>query len=975
MKRFLVFVIICIVTLSMGLTTWYLLRDEEVLIVEASNFEVNKGDYFTVEYQFFNKKSEIEFTSLHPDKVEYNPVGSIYDEITGRGIASFEAASGGKAVVEITSNKPDFEKITMQIDVGDGTANAPFYIFSVEQLAEVGRQAYNESLEPIDNVKTLDKHYILKADLDLSALLNLSQEYIDKYQIEAPIYEDAYWLPLGNNKTEGYSGTFNFNEHTIYNLNIDSDAFDEALNIDEAGLFAKLEDGAVIKNLNLNTVNIFGYYDYVGAIAGINYGIIERSTVTLANISNLEVGGVAGGVVGRQELDTAFTPKISMVSVNATINTTSVAGGIIGQNYGGIVTNSYADAILVAPFNATVGGIVGYNAYETVNSVDYKSVVKDCYFLGLVSDTTTIRGAIIGQNVNEDDVLQFNTIKGNYYTSEVTGEINAIGNIDNATLDTDRYGAYNKTGEELKVENTFYSYENRQNVDVYWAFNRVWTFDTEVNSGYPVLIMDGIPLRDDTDINDGVSITTVADLINMDLNSHYILRANINLDAIADWTPIGTSEDKFNGTLEADTYLNASDELVYYYIENLNITSDRESNGLFGYIGSGTVENITIYEPNISAGQNVGAIAGTSAGRIENCNVMYEEDSLKNNLIIGSSSLGSVRVGGLVGSSSGNILRSTNEVRVEGQSSGSSVTYIGGIVGVSSQQMYNVFSTASVNSTGNHSVYIGGIAGENRDIIDKSYFLGNITTSTTSSNAIAGGLVGNLTTEHGLIDESFVEGGEYQGYAVGGLVGEVNGDSNVSECYIFDVNITGNLIGGLAYMVKYGCISNSYSEANLLGLNSSSEKGGFAYWIAYTDSGSGLIDKCFSATTFNEDGANYAETAAPVRTAGFLVIRQAGFIKDSIYTARSQVLIKQNFVSLFNSEFAIPKNEREIEVSDSHALGGDGKNFSKFLENGFSSTLWDFTIDQYPQLRQVVKIAEETEVIIEEEPDDTDETE
>jgi hypothetical protein len=165
MKRFLVFVIICIVTLSLGLTTYYFLRDNETILVTDSYFEVNLLDTFVVGVEYINKNpnTEVYFESLHPDVVEYNEVTKM-----------FEARSGGRAVVQVTSNKSSFKPVVIEVVVGDGTSNAPFFVKSIEDLLLIGKEnVYDRAGEATPNIQTFDKAYKLRADLDFSALTSL----------------------------------------------------------------------------------------------------------------------------------------------------------------------------------------------------------------------------------------------------------------------------------------------------------------------------------------------------------------------------------------------------------------------------------------------------------------------------------------------------------------------------------------------------------------------------------------------------------------------------------------------------------------------------------------------------------------------------------------------------------------------------------------------------------------------------------
>ena len=222
--------------------------------------------------------------------------------------------------------------------------------------------------------------------------------------------------------------------------------------------------------------------------------------------------------------------------------------------------------------------------------------------------------------------------------------------------------------------------------------------------------------------------------------------------------------------------------------------------------------------------------------------------------------------------------------------------------------------------------------------------------------------IGGITGYHGAnstLEKSFVSDGTYQGYAVGALVGVSRG--TIKESYSDIVNIKAQYAGGLVFNISLGEVINCYTLAFMAGAGSTSVKAGFAYFIEYHSSTDyGQVVNCFSAATYDPVGTNYAETAAPVRTEGFLVTRQAGYIKNSIYDAQGNILKSQNFVSFFNSnsELLIPKDKQEVSITDEHAKGIDDKGFSTFIEQNFSTTIWNFVEGNYPQLRNVVTIQE-----------------
>ncbi len=78
------------------------------------------------------------------------------------------------------------------------------------------------------------------------------------------------------------------------------------------------------------------------------------------------------------------------------------------------------------------------------------------------------------------------------------------------------------------------------------------------------------------------------------------LTADIDLNN-EEWTPIGNSTNKFQGTFDGDNHT----------ISNLLITGYNSNVGLFGFTTNGEVKNLTVNNAKVSGRLNVGVVAGT----------------------------------------------------------------------------------------------------------------------------------------------------------------------------------------------------------------------------------------------------------------------------------------------------------------------------------------------------------------------------
>ena len=279
-------------------------------------------------------------------------------------------------------------------------------------------------------------------------------------------------------------------------------------------------------------------------------------------------------------------------------------------------------------------------------------------------------------------------------------------------------------------------------------------------------------------------------------NLNCTLAADIDLTG-TEWTPIPYFAGTFDGNGKT--------------ITGLTINQSATSNvGLFASIAeSGTVKNLKLDDVDITAGSNVGAIAGENRGTIENCSVSGSA--------IGSSD--NSNVGGIAGMHrEGTITDCHSSATVEGKA------YVGGIVGVSDAMLGNAsiiacYSTGSVTATnpGSYS-YVGSVAGMNGN--------GAILTACYATGDVKGG-VGS----------------------VGGVVGD--NSSTVTACY----HATGSVTGA----------SGSTSTGGVAGRNCKDDYGSntltACYWDNNQSSGIGEDQTGKGEATKVEDGWTEAMNA------------------------------------------------------------------------------------------------------------------
>ena len=222
------------------------------------------------------------------------------------------------------------------------------------------------------------------------------------------------------------------------------------------------------------------------------------------------------------------------------------------------------------------------------------------------------------------------------------------------------------------------------------------------------------------------------------------LTANINLNG-KPWTAIGTSSNKFAGTLDGDNYT----------------VSGLVTTGLVGELAEGgVVENLRVNCAIVSTSSLLGGVANSSAGTIRNCMV-------SGSITFSSGGYnGASAIGGVAGRTTGN----------------------GVISGCVSRA---VVKDAYDNSTYGTSAPLGGIAGYAYGVVENCYFTGTLAVKKTQPNKIInqkrGGLVGELNANAEL-KGSYVAGE----FAIadeskfGAVVGKVNSGATITNCAYLD---------------------------------------------------------------------------------------------------------------------------------------------------------------------------------------------
>lgn len=597
------------------------------------------------------------------------------------------------------------------------------------------------------------------------------------------------WTPIGNyavNKVK-YTGTFDGAGHTISNLKVDNSS------ADYQGFVGYLGSGGAIQNLTLDENCSVTGSDNVGGICGENYGTI-KNCYNSASVSGsrMYVGGVCGS-------STSGTIT-NCGNGGAVTSSSDFVGGVCGYSYkNSTIKNCYNTGTVSSSYDY-VGGICGLN----------RSTIESCYNTGSVSGRSDV-GGVCGINYENSTITKCYWL----YTA-YTG--NGIGTDENGTSEN----VVAKTAEQFASGEVCWLLNGSasENVSWYQNLNNGQTVDEypvpdsshgtvyhatiqgeEIYSNSPIshvhqydadgvcTVCDGYQLAelngDVYEISNAGQLFWFAGLVNGDhthaefdrqnVAASAVLLNNITIPADMAWTPIGNASTIYTGTFDGASYT----------ISNLKVDkSSTNYQGFVGYLGTGTIKNLTLGEGcSVTGGKNTGGICGwNNEGTISGCtnkgavngsgdlggicghNLGTVENCANTGKVTNS---GAETVGGICGYSSTSLIGCTNSGVIDG----SNQRHVGGICGYIDNGDKGVTVSVCTNTgavTGNNE-RVGGICGFGDVTITNCWNSGTITGGTN-----VGGICGENNSKAGTIMNCYSTGEVKGTDNVGGICGENN---------------------------------------------------------------------------------------------------------------------------------------------------------------------------------------------------------
>ncbi|HMP73666.1 MAG TPA: GLUG motif-containing protein, partial [Kiritimatiellia bacterium] len=690
--------------------------------------------------------------------------------------------------------------ITLDMLDGSGTPEDPFLISSLDELNAVRL--------------SLTNHYRLAADIDASPTV---------------IWDGGQgWAPVGPDSGAGsFRGTLDGGGHIISNLTVNRPL------ADYIGLFGNL-NAAAISHLRIENAHMHGN-GLVAALSGYAY-----NQTSLENCSTdgtlLAYGGHVGGVLGwgslvylhrvSSEVHAIGTDNVGGLagrisnasstmyhsSARGALAGNTFVGGLVGYLQGGLLTDSYSRTDVRG--TSQVGGLVGLSGY-TISGGSTDAFIYRCYSDGLVEGTGAQVGGLLGHFVR--------------------------GGVQNAFWDMDASGWTNSArGVGLTTP------EMRQQASYpFFNFDTVWQIDEGADAPRfrdfsiyatpePVTLDD---LTGDGTPDSPYLIHNLDELAAMQqgLTNHYRLASDIDASSTVvwhggkGWSPVGAGAGaiSFRGTLDG----------AGHTISNLVVNRPRTSSaGLFGYMQSAAVSNLTLSSVHVCALDGVATLAGYAMSLTTLAHCRGTGTILAN----GS------HAGGLAGWFSGTATHCHADVLLRGENNSAGLF---GRVSAATSLVQQSFALGTVAGAD----YVGGLIG---------YLQGGVISNCYSRVAVSGvNQVGGLVGESGYT----ISGGSTDGiirhsYSAGPVTG------------------TGANVGGLLGRFVRGTVTNSYWDVDISGLtNSARGEGRTTAEMTYPrDQHTTYLDWDFVDVWSEDVGARNAGYPCLLRPGEFNLVYQAG---------------------------------------------------------------------------------------------------
>lgn len=681
MKKFLIFLTSIIVVISVGLVTFYFLRNDEQISLGVNEVYCNVGDSVRVDtlglsvtkpskktkYDYIANESEI------GDYITYNADTRAY-----------EITKAGNVDLEISTTNSKFGSFIVTFHIGDGTKENPFFVFTEKDLQNIGST----------DILSLDKTYQLMNDIAIT----------------------TEFSPIGASSSSAFTGTLVGNGYTIKGLKITSS------DSSNAGLFYALGAKANVQNLTIKNAEISGSFSNAGVLAGTIAGTVNRVAILNSTISNSKDAGKTGALAGviNSNINTVYANGVDIEVAGSNVSVGGLFGEVGSTSAQPTILATYANGGKITLNGATgaIGGFAGkfyIKSTSTGSSTTQSGSIQQCYANTTCEDSNfaTFIGEI--KAVDDYSIKDYGFIRhliGNFAIGSTT-DSEIVKTFDSAIFKNVQSPSNSvfystspdylylvqgfESADTVTVDNlTFYT--NLDNTTTKWDANNIWN-DTslptlKMTTSVPSAPSAGYFNRSSSTQN--VNDSNVGDSLTGDLSEDkaYELTSDITVDNL----PTSLTNTTLNG-------------------KNHKITVNNGTRGLFETISGSTVKDVEIVVKEVAPTSNLdyyGALA----------NVITSSELINVKITFADSAFGTATIktfGGIAGKLENSSMKNCSVSGIN-MTANTTITNAGGLVGEMINSSISDNNTLSISNITAKKVIGGAVAS-----VDESSVVSDIT--------------------------------------------------------------------------------------------------------------------------------------------------------------------------------------------------------------------------------------------------------
>ncbi len=644
---------------------------------------------------------------------------------------------------------------------GEGTENKPYLINDHNDLFR-----FHSAVEK-DLLRGYGLYFQQKRSIDIDDYINAPNRL-----------PEQGWVGIAN----GFCGVYDGNATTISQLTSRSTS-------NGIGLFSRLGDGAVIRDMILTDVSIETSAKQVGAIAGSATGNVTIESCTVSG--NIQAGGQVGGFIGEAEGSLTI---IDCSNKGYFSSTSGDLGGFVGCVHKDISVDGVTMGANLKSGGDHTGGIVGrvINGKVSFNDIDNTSQFQ-------LKGTNHV-GGVIGR-LNGVLSLESVNIQRGATTSAAGYAIEGTGNVGGFIGSLSTTGNATISSNQLTLR--IYGTENVGGIIGHVMCNNLLTIK-ETSTGTAGIVEGNTYVGGVIGKGEGTAKTTIS--FNEMNNEHSFQ------------LPVKGHSNFAGGVVGSIANITFTNVLI-----NANVTGNQRVGGFFGEANNVVIKNSnTTQLMKIDGQYAVGAIGGSTsntqlpAGMVVSAMVNTTEEYKK-----------AEQVGGIFGYGVNlDLVNITSNSTIYGSNK------VGGFIGetVKKVKLDQCYNKSTVNGSGNN---VGGIVGYSNcdELILSNSFNQGAVSGYESVGGLAGKVDGKTLTVNKCENSGTIKG-KYR--SVGGCVGFVSAPSNWEEVgnkgtVTNDNEYTGGITGfDYGKGVYYSCyntgnISGKERVGGIIGTTSDSE--------------------------------------------------------------------------------------------------------------------------------------------------------